>query len=107
MATKLKFNSSSSSSSSSFLKISTKFHHLLVVIVGFLFLFVALVNSSKPSSTSTTLPQHEKPFFPDSSTTNFRAGRRESRKAKTMKRRDQFEASDHEVPSGPNPISNR
>ncbi|KAI3461041.1 hypothetical protein Pfo_017704 [Paulownia fortunei] len=114
MATTLKINSSSPSSS--ILEISTKSHHFFLLFLGLLFILLALVNStgdpSNPSSNmaSRTIPSHET-LFSDSSpaekpaakTMDFHPRKRGNRKSKGR----EFEASNHEVPSGPNPISNR
>ncbi|KAI3449880.1 hypothetical protein Pfo_006545 [Paulownia fortunei] len=112
MATTLKINSSSS-----VLEISTKSHHFFLFF-GLLFILLALVNSSgDPSKFSSdmasTLPSRETLFSESSAekaaakTVDFHPRKSGNRHASKSKGKDQFEASDHEVPSGPNPISNR
>ncbi|XP_011080181.1 CLAVATA3/ESR (CLE)-related protein TDIF [Sesamum indicum] len=126
MATSLmRINSSSSSSSPSpfsLLEIPTKPHHFFFFF-GLLFVLLAVVSSSgsDPSVTaaaSSALPPHETLFSGEraaAKTVDFQPRKKASNphasKPKGYKDDDgdrrQFEASDHEVPSGPNPISNR
>ncbi|KAG8389097.1 hypothetical protein BUALT_Bualt02G0193800 [Buddleja alternifolia] len=113
-----KLKSKSSSSSSSFLEFSTKPHNFFIFI-GLLFILLALhVNSSagdpfsNPSSmASSALPSRETLFADekaDAETVAFQYPRKRLNPPKHAKKSKgkEFEASDHEVPSGPNPISN-
>ncbi|PIN03171.1 hypothetical protein CDL12_24310 [Handroanthus impetiginosus] len=103
MATTLKLNSSFN------LEFSSKPHNLLLFFGLLFMILVALVNSSssedfsKPSSDmASVLPSHHQTT---AKTVEFHPRKRGNPRSKGKDPR--FGASDHEVPSGPNPISNR
>ncbi|KAK4419479.1 hypothetical protein Salat_2360800 [Sesamum alatum] len=110
MATSLRINSS-------VLEIPSKPHHFFLFF-GLLFILLAVASSSggEPSIDVAALPPHQTLFSGEraaAKTVDFHPRKRAIVNPHAFKPKgkedddDQFEASDHEVPSGPNPISNR
>ncbi|CAI9770634.1 unnamed protein product [Fraxinus pennsylvanica] len=92
-------------------EISTTFTHPFLLFLGLVFIFLVLVNSSDPSkhSMDSSLPSRRLLLNSDSAakSTNFHPRKREKHSHGSSYSKREFEAGDHEVPSGPNPISNK
>ncbi|CDP03858.1 unnamed protein product [Coffea canephora] len=98
---------------------SSKSQNPFLLFLGLIFIFLVLVHSSDPSispsleSTQTLVP-HSSPSSASSPSPPSSAMKLHSRRSKTMHTPSsssssasrEFEAGEHEVPSGPNPISN-
>lgn len=89
-------------SSSSILDISTKSHHFFLVLLFIFFICLALVSSWSTADSETLMSGHSS----TKTMKDFHA-RKGDTHSNPKGRDNRFEASDHEVPSGPNPISNR
>ncbi|KAL2470650.1 Uncharacterized protein Adt_38786 [Abeliophyllum distichum] len=96
-------------------EISTKYTNPFLLLLGLVFIFLVLVNSSDPSKPSmdSSVSSERLLLNTDSATksTNFHPRKREkyshASSSSSSSSRREFEAGDHEVPSGPNPISNK